>query len=129
MKWSGTYNSPAKPDKYEVFLTSSTAIQAIRQFKAHFDQANLEFNKQRLVAVIRPPLPPSKFFGVAAGIILESGQTRFTYDEEIAGQLCRELYSKRKAPDLKSIIQDDIYRYENQPRAPGAPKYQFCKDL
>ena len=129
VQWIGTYRAPVKPDKFEVFLTSSKAVRDVRRFKKRFDYSALTFNQQPLVAVIRPPLPPSEYYGVAAGVILESGQTRFTYNKQTAGDLCRELYSKRESADFRTLIQDDIYRFENQPRAPGAPKFQFCKDL
>ena len=127
--WTGTYHPPLEEDKFEIFLKSSKKVTEVKDFKTKFDEAALTFNKQPLVGVIRPPLPPNEFFGVTAGIVLENGQTRFTYNEQYAGDLCGHLYLLREKEKLTKLIEDEIYRYENKPRPPGAPKFQFCKEL
>ena len=129
VEWTGTYHSPLEPDKFEIFLESSQDVTIVKDFKARFDKAALTFRKRPLVAVIRPPLPPNKFFGVTTGIVLENGQTRFTYNKQYAGDLCRYLYSNRKSEKFRALIQDSIYRYENKPRAPGSLESQPCEDL
>lgn len=129
VEWTGKYHSPLEPDKFEIFLKSHKDVTVAKNFKTRFDKAALTFRKQPLVAVIRPPLPPNKSFGVATGIVLENGQTRFTYSKQYADDLCRYLYSNRKSEKFRALIQEDIYRYENKPRAPGSLKSQPCKNL
>ena len=127
--WTGTYHPPLRPDKFEIFLTSSKKVADVKNFKKRFDKAALTFNKQPLVGVIRPPLPPNESFGVTAGIVLENGQTRFSYNKQYANDLCRHLYSLRGMERFLTLIQYDIYRFENQPLAPGSPRVQWCESL
>ncbi len=127
--WSGTYRGPLHPDKYEIFLKSSKDIDTLQNYKDSFDELGFRFRDRPVVAVLRPKLPPNEWHGVVLGLRLPTGQIRFTYDRKLADAVCHWALAERAKPAYRQYIRHDIYRFENQPRAPGVPKFIPCQDI
>jgi hypothetical protein len=127
--WRATYIRPRTEHKFEIFVYSNEDMRWAEERKKALDLARLSFEGREVIAVLRPRLEPSRWHGVVLGLRQPSGQIRFTFDGETATRLCRWAWSARSRGPTAEIIDRDAYRYEMEPRAPGAPKFRFCREL
>ena len=127
LSWQGNYQRADKEYDSEVFISSiliaknldfSDHLPAIKKnqknisaMKAKFDQAGLVFEGKPLVAVIRPPLTQISY-GLAVGIVEDTGQIRFTFSRELAKKLKSYMLTLRQEkPEFESIIMSDTFIY------------------
>ncbi|MFT4994417.1 MAG: hypothetical protein ACI965_001444 [Paraglaciecola sp.] len=127
LSWTGKYNRAPKEYDTEVFASSvnvateldfnkykdqiKKAKEDISTMKTNFDKAGLEFEGKTLVSVIRPPLTRISY-GLAVGIVEDTGQIRFTFSNKFSTRLLNFLLEKRQeAPEYKKIIRHDAFRY------------------
>ena len=127
LSWQGIYRSASKEYDSEVFVNSvfvnetlqfAENIDAIKdtqqvmsKMKAKFDQAGLTFQGQTLVAVIRPPLTQISY-GLAVGIVEETGQIRYTFSSTMASELKSYLLALREqGQKYRNIIRKDSFIY------------------
>jgi hypothetical protein len=129
IRWSGKFNNRRMADKFEVFLMSSQDMSTLQDFKWKLDSKNLMYQDNRVTAVIRPPLNNNPNSGITFGVIKDTGQTQFTFDEQSAAEVCRWLLIHRRDEKHKNLYRDDIFRFENEPLTSGSPKVTFCRDL
>lgn len=128
--WSGEYQAPQDAYENEVFMMSivyqggddwrtfaanarslQEARTVIGREKRRFDALGLEFQGQRLVAVIRPPLTKPSF-GLAAGIERDTGQVHFTFTRTEANALLRFLRESRdSSAEVARVVRPDIFIY------------------
>ena len=104
--WTGTYMRPTLSFDHEVFVQSvqvpslkdkEKLARALSDISDLRDRANRDiqakFQGQPVTFVVRPPLlkpdhlPKKMGFGLAAGIVEETGQIRFTFDRQDAQKL------------------------------------------
>ena len=127
LSWQGIYRRASKEYDSEVFVNSvfvnktlqfAENIDAIKdtqqvmsKMKAKFDQAGLTFQGQTLVAVIRPPLTQISY-GLAVGIVEETGQIRYTFSSTMASELKSYLLALREqGQKYRNIIRKDSFIY------------------
>lgn len=97
--WSGKQYFGTS-DGYEVFIWSSEKPdELVDRRKLFFDDEDIFYNQQEVVAVIRPPLNDNDDWGLAVGLKDNYGRVQFTFPEETAGELLawanHELLGKR----------------------------------
>ena len=127
--WTGDYVQPVAKGKFEIFVYSSTKKNEVLQQRAALDDYGTEFDGRPVVGVIRPPLGSSPYYGLVLGLLRETGQVQFTFDDTTSQRLCRFALDVREVARGQAVIDVDVFRYENQPRPPGTPKFRFCRDL
>jgi hypothetical protein len=126
-KWDGKYRRAPKEYDTEVFVSSilisktlefakhaqalTQAQHTISQMKTEFDQLKLVFEGHSLVAVIRPPLTQLSY-ELAIGILEDTQQIRFTYDNATARRLRTLLLDQRTGgPRYTRVIKADTFVY------------------
>lgn len=128
LSWSGKYIIPATEWSHEAFIASvsyaaaggDAAAAAARErtvsLKQAFDRLGLKFQGQALVAVIRPPLTLTGdrlSYGVTAGVVLPSGQVRFTFSPEKANAIADAMLAARSgSAAAQRVINRDKYIYK-----------------
>jgi len=127
--WTGRYVQPANIGKFEIFVFSSRNKDDALKLRAEFERFCAEFDGKPVVGVIRPPLGKNKYYGLVLGLLRETGQVQFTFDEVTSRDMCRFALDMRGRPGGTRLINKDVNRYEMEPRAPGVPRYRFCRDL
>lgn len=127
--WTGKYVQPANIGKFEIFVFSSKNKDDAVKLRAAFERFGAEFDGKPVVGVIRPPLGKNTFYGLVLGLLRETGQIQFTFDETASRDMCRFALDMRDRPGGRRLIDKDVNRYEMEPRAPGVPRYRFCRDL
>ncbi|HYX09212.1 MAG TPA: hypothetical protein VE912_20935 [Bacteroidales bacterium] len=85
-KWVAKYHSTINKE-YEVFCLSTISSETANSEKTRMDNAQLKYKQNTIVGVIRPPLPPNKYYGVIAGLQQSNKQIRFTFSREEAMDL------------------------------------------
>jgi hypothetical protein len=124
LRWRATYYSGLKDDRFQIFLTSSSDINALVRAKGDFDRAALEADvdgkRHKLVAVVRPPFGGNPNWGLNVGLSLPSGQIRFTFDDAASARLCRRMaeLARQNAPHVRK----DSYRRS----VDGTKQYRQC---
>jgi TIR domain len=112
IRWTARYYSGLKDDRFQIFLTSSPDIDALVRAKRDFDgashAADVDGRSHPLVAVIRPPFGDNRNWGLNVGLLLPSGQIRFTFDDATSTRLCRSLAQLARAAG--SHVREDSYR-------------------
>ena len=126
-RWSGKYKRAPKMYDTEVFISSiliaknldlegnkpaiEDAKNNISRMKHDFDSLGLVFEGHPLVAVIRPPLTQISY-GLAIGMVEDTQQIRFTYDNSMARRLKQFLLEQRaRGGKYKSTIAHDTFLY------------------
>ena len=126
-RWSGKYQRAPKEFDTEVFVSSilvsmnldfqknqqgiNEAKLMISMMKEEFDRLGLVFEGRPLVAVIRPPLTKISY-GLAVGMVEETQQIRFTYQNGTARRLKKFLLEQRSRGDnYKKVIKEDTFLY------------------
>ena len=144
LSWTGGYKRASKEFDSEVFVNSIfvhkdlnfadnlTAIKKTQEdmvnMKGDFDRANLTFDGKPLVAVIRPPLTQTSY-GLAVGVVEESGQIRYTFAYSIAKELKDYLLSLREqGQQFKRIIRHDSNIYTLRPDKGYSQSPPVCWD-
>ncbi len=92
-------------------LLSSVNAPAIAAEHVTLRNRLIAAGQKAFVGVLRPPLPPSRFWGVALGLVHETGQVQFTFTNEEARSTCSSALALRSLPGL-SLIKPDAYRYK-----------------
>lgn len=92
-------------------------VQRIEEDKRWLDKQGWTFHGKRIVGVIRPPRivqaghPPA--FGLAAGLIQENGQVRFTFSDSDARQLAVFMIAqRRRGADAARVIYPKPYIFQ-----------------
>lgn len=107
--WQADYKR-AKQTEYEVFIGSPTDPGAAEGIKSSIDEgAHLYQNNQEVVAVIRPPLKPSKYYGVVVGLVQPTGQIRFTFFYKEALNLLKWVKSMHS---VNQVFPRDAFLYK-----------------
>jgi hypothetical protein len=126
-RWTGKYQRAPKMYDTEVFISSiliaksldfqthqsaiENAKRSISGMKRDFDALGLKFEGRPLVAVIRPPLTQLSY-GLAIGMVEETQQIRFTYENATAKRLRQFLLQQRaRGGAYQSIIAPDTFLY------------------
>jgi len=126
-RWSGKYQRAPREFDTEVFVSSILVSQnldfqknqqgineaklMISEMKKEFDRLGLVFEGRPLVAVIRPPLTKISY-GLAVGMVEETQQIRFTYQNGTAGRLKKFLLEQRsRGGNYKKVIKEDTFLY------------------
>ncbi len=110
LKWSAAYITPirewrniAEINSY-TYRTSDPAmhrsmVEQVQSDKSWLDKQGLTYEGQKIVGVIRPPrtVKPdgSAAYGLAAGLIQENGQVRFTFSDGDARKLAAFMIAQR----------------------------------
>ncbi len=128
-RWTGDYIQPLNQNKYEIFVFSTKDAHEAEKRKSMLDEAALQVGSQEVAGVVRPPLGKSEWYGVVIGLVKPTGQIQFTFDEQHSGSVCRWALEARENEVVSRLIGHDYYRYEMEPRLPGAPKFIPCRDL
>jgi hypothetical protein len=130
--WSGTYTPPEKEDKFGIFALSTKDLSAAQRVKQRIDASDTRLDGQRIVAVLRPPLQPWRLqqysnpnYAVLIGLKQPNGQVRFTFDEQLANQLCKTVYRERAS--YHGAVLESVFRYEWPPVTTN--KYLLCRTL
>jgi len=126
-EWDGKYHRAPKEYDTEVFVSSilisksldfakhaqalKETQQNISQMKTEFDQLKLVFEDHPLIAVIRPPLTQLSY-GLAIGMLEDTQQIRFTYDNATARRLRTFLLDQRTRGQREAqVIKADTFLY------------------
>jgi hypothetical protein len=126
-RWTGKYQRAPKMYDSEVFISSiliaknldfqanaqklKNAKHTISRMKRDFDALGLKFEGRPLVAVIRPPLTQLSY-GLAIGMVEETQQIRFTYENATAERLKKFLLQQRdRGGAYHSTIADSTFIY------------------
>jgi hypothetical protein len=126
-RWTGKYQRAPKMYDTEVFVSSilvdksldfqkhrpaiENAKRDISLMKHNFDALGLSFEGRPLVAVMRPPLTQLSY-GLAIGMVEETQQIRFTYDNATATRLKTFLLDQRaRSGAYESTIKPDTFLY------------------
>lgn len=126
-RWNGSYVRAPREYDTEVFISSilisktlefaanqqriERAQQDISAMKTAFDQLGLMFEGKPLISVIRPPLTQISY-GLAIGIIEDTQQVRFTFDNATATRLKTFLLQQRERGNpYRQIIKSDSFLY------------------
>lgn len=127
ISWEGNYIRAPREYDTEVFVNSilvsptldllahkdaiNSTQKTIGQMKDKFDVAGLLFEDKPLVSVIRPPLSQISY-GLAVGIVENTGQIRYTFANDFAKRLHAFLLEKRQEGEaFKKIIRHDSFLY------------------
>lgn len=126
-RWTGKYQRAPKMYDTEVFVSSilvannldfqanaaaiNNAKSSVSRMKHDFDALGLRFEGRPLVAVIRPPLTQLSY-GLAIGMVEETQQIRFTYENVVATRLRQFLLEQRaRGGKVQSTIAPDTFLY------------------
>jgi hypothetical protein len=129
LKWTASYATPAREWRHIPFLHSyvfrlsggeaaiAAATQAAEKDKSWLDQKNLSYEGRRIVGVIRPPRTLQRdgtaAFGLAAGLIQDNGQVRFTFSEPEAKKIGEFVRARRtQLPGGASVIERRSYVFQ-----------------
>ncbi len=114
LQWTAKYH-PTAEDKYQIFLSSGQAqnLPALAREKARFDQAQRNPSAGTgsapgkapapLVAVLRPPLPGSPWYGLVVGEQQATGQVRYSFGDAQSRTLCGRLAAAGQAALRRKI--------------------------
>ena len=93
--------------------------------KGWIDAANLTYQGQRIVGVVRPPrtIQPNgaAAFGLGAGLVQPNGQVRFTFSDSDARKLAAFMIAQRTTPDARRVIAPAPYIFQAVGGARTAP--------
>ncbi len=78
----------------QIFISSTPDVKEITKIKEKIDGRKLFYNNQKIVGIIRPPYKSNKNYGLNAGIVLSSGQTKFTFNNVDAEKLKKFLVTQ-----------------------------------
>lgn len=126
-RWSGKYVRAESRYDNEVFIGSIAvadnldfeahrremmeAVEKMNKAKRTFDAANLSFEGHPVIAVIRPPLTKISY-GLAAGLVENNGQVRFTFERSVASRLADFLLEARAStPSIRPVVHHKKYIY------------------
>jgi hypothetical protein len=127
IQWSARYFPGAADDKFQIFVTSSPDVDALVRTKKSIDDARLgvRFGAKTypLVGVVRPPLSDNNAWGLNVGVVMPSGQVRFTFDADLSTQVCRRV--AELAAQGGSYVRKDSYRRS----VDGTRQYSTCAQL
>jgi hypothetical protein len=129
LEWEAEYNSPRIANKFEIFIYSTRSRDRAMALRERVDALGGEIEGLPVVGSVRPPLGNNKSYGVVLALENANGQVQFTFDEMLANKVCRWSLDQRKRSRGRQVIDKQVYRYENEPRAPGVSKLKFCKNL
>lgn len=120
IRWTAKYNAGRADDRFQVFITSSEDVDALVRAKRAVDAARMTAKiggtTYPLVGVVRPPLGANKAWGLNVGLVLNSGQVRFTFDDGLSAQVCHRL-AEIAASDERLVRRDSYRRsVDNQRR-------------
>jgi hypothetical protein len=104
-EWEAAYKVPAGTE-YEVFWVSPMQVEMARKGKGEIANADLTYQNQKLIGVIRPPKPPNKHFGVCVGLVLPNQQIKFTFSRQDAMELLNFVKTKNKYVFLYHVLGD-----------------------
>jgi len=83
IEWEATYQYSSHDDVFTAQALSAPDLARIAGVKRLLDSANLTFENQRVVLVVRPPLWCNAYADGDIGLVQEStGQVRFTFDKD-----------------------------------------------
>ncbi len=127
ISWSGHYEPPLTPVDWRVFVQSilleswdalndpakvRRRVDKLEATRSALNGLGLVYGGRPVVAVMRPPLTKPSW-GLALGLRQETGQIRFTFTQEEAGQFLDFLRAQRsdQNPQASRLIRDDSNRY------------------
>ena len=128
LSWSASYITPRREWRHIAEVRSyiyraddakakDAQVAAADRDKRWLDAQGLQFDGKRVVGVIRPPrtLQPdgTAAFGLAAGLIQDNGQVRFTFPEGDARKLAQFMIDQRaRSPQAKLAIDPRPYIFQ-----------------
>jgi|SRR5215469_869150 len=128
LKWNAAYITPEREWRHIAELHSyiyrvgdvdmqNSALGRSEADKRWLDSQALTYDGQKVVGVIRPPrtLKPNgtAAYGLAAGLIQETGQVRFTFSEEEARKLAAFMIAQRhRSANAARIIHSESYIFQ-----------------
>lgn len=103
--WSGQQHF-GKSDGFEVFIWSSTnAEEIVQRRKKFFDEANLQYQGAKVVAVVRPPLTQNQNYGLVLGLVDGAGRIDFTFPKASATEIVKWL--RQDVAPLKTAVRPE----------------------
>lgn len=106
--WSGEQYF-GKSDGFEVFIWSSTnADEIVKRRKKFFDEANLQYQGGKVVAVVRPPLTQNQNYGLVLGVVDGAGRIDFTFPKATATEIATWL--RTEVAPLKTAVRPETNR-------------------
>jgi hypothetical protein len=128
LQWSAAYITPRREWRHLAVLrsyiystrdsaTQKRAVDAAEANKRWLDGQAFTYNGQKVVGVIRPPrtVQPngSAAYGLAAGLIQDNGQVRFTFSEADARKLAAFMIAQRNVgADAARIVHPEPYIFQ-----------------
>ena len=103
------------------------AQASITEMKARFDNLNLKFAGNRLVAVIRPPLTQTSY-GLAVGMVEPTGQIRFTFKYTEAKELRDQIMDQRSDPRIRRAVDKGAFIYSVRGNEAFMKSPAVCRD-
>jgi len=106
--WAGQQHF-GKSDGFEVFIWSSTsADEIVKKRKKFFDEANLQYQGAKVVAVVRPPLSKNPNYGLVLGLADSAGRIDFTFPHATATEIANWL--RQDVAPLKTAVRPETKR-------------------
>lgn len=127
LDWRAAYITPAREWRHIPIVHSyiypvddsakrAKAIADAEADKAWLDQHRYSYADRPIVGVIRPPRTIQRdgtvAFGLAAGLIQENGQIRFTFPEDQARKISAFLIAQREGRDASRVIAPNPYIFQ-----------------
>ena len=85
--WMGDYFIGKAQDGFKVNIWSTPDPSELAKRKKWFDQADVQFEGRPSVSVIRPPLEPNPWYGLAIGLVDKHGRIKFTFSQAEAERI------------------------------------------
>lgn len=103
--WSGQQYF-GKNDGFEIFIWSSpNADEIVKRRKKFLDEANLQYQGGKVVAVVRPPLTQNQNYGLVLGLVDGAGRIDFTFPKTTATEIATWL--RTEVAPLKTAVRPE----------------------